>query len=285
VLTVNDRAGYENVDAMVVVTHGLTMRYVLMQLYGGSPTTFHSVWNAENCSMYVLRKSLYKPGLSPYVLDPALGDMPKSSIDVQVEFDCDPPVVRAFTLWDYLSIPTPRTRQCDAIWQRLQEQYPTELRGAATDGPSGGASGVRRVALMPFVANDGGDDVWKLIEARRRKSVERRNMRHMSTSGTSFATATVYSTSSESRYSDAVDPNLNDENEEDENEEDAFDLPNTGVLVLDPDDFDHPSATREDGRSRLLRASQEFSCRIPESDYWQINRGSTVGAGIGDPKS
>lgn len=53
VATVNVRVGYEPVDALVVVTHGLTMRFVLMQLFSWSPTTFHSVWNAENCDLYV----------------------------------------------------------------------------------------------------------------------------------------------------------------------------------------------------------------------------------------
>jgi hypothetical protein len=237
------------------------------------------VWNAENCSMYVLRKSLHKPGLSPYVLDPALGDMPKSSIDVLVEFDCDPPVIKTFTLWDYLSIPTPRTRQCDAIWQRLQEQHPTELGSDASDGPARGASGIRRVSLMPFVANDGSDDVWKLIEARRRKSVERRSVRHMSTSGTLFETATSCSTSSESRHPDTEVAKLND----DAVKEDAFDLPNTSLS--NSDDIDDPNATKVGVRSRLLRVSQEFSCRIPESDYWQISRGTTISTAMDGPKS
>jgi len=52
VLNVNTRIGYEPIDAMVVVTHGLTMRFVLMQLFSWSPTTFHSVWNADNCDLY-----------------------------------------------------------------------------------------------------------------------------------------------------------------------------------------------------------------------------------------
>eukprot|EP01047_Picozoa_sp_COSAG01_P078650 COSAG01_NODE_14613_length_1431_cov_1.464366_2_plen_119_part_00 len=37
------------------VTHGLTMRLILMHLAGWSPNTFHSIWNAENCSMCHLR--------------------------------------------------------------------------------------------------------------------------------------------------------------------------------------------------------------------------------------
>ena len=53
VANVNVRVGFEPVDALVVVTHGLTMRFVLMQLFSWSPTTFHSVWNAENCDTYV----------------------------------------------------------------------------------------------------------------------------------------------------------------------------------------------------------------------------------------
>ena len=52
VLNVNTRIGYEPIDAMVVVTHGSTMRFVLMQLFSWSPTTFHSVWNASNCDIY-----------------------------------------------------------------------------------------------------------------------------------------------------------------------------------------------------------------------------------------
>ena len=85
VSNVNLRAGYEPIDAMVVVTHGLTMRFILMQLFGWSPTTFHSVWNVDNCGMYVLRKDLNKPGPAPYVLDKEQGDMPRSSIYVMVK--------------------------------------------------------------------------------------------------------------------------------------------------------------------------------------------------------
>ena len=69
VSTVNERYGFHRVDALIVVTHGLTMRFVLMQLFHWSPITFHSVWNANNCDCYVLQKDLKKNGLSPYILD------------------------------------------------------------------------------------------------------------------------------------------------------------------------------------------------------------------------
>jgi len=123
VLTVNSRVGYEPVDALVVVTHGLTMRFVLMQLFHWSPTTFHSVWNANNCDLYVLRKDLQKPGLSPYILDDKLGETPQSSVDVIVKFDNG--VTKEFKLADYLSIPPPRTTRYDIIQSKLLEQYPS----------------------------------------------------------------------------------------------------------------------------------------------------------------
>ncbi|CAJ1937904.1 unnamed protein product [Cylindrotheca closterium] len=122
VMNVNERYGYEPVDAIVVVTHGLTMRFVLMQLFGWSPQTFHSVWNADNCDAYVLRKDLSKPGPSPYVLDEQAGDMPKSSIDVKVEFDGSN--CQVYKLNEYLKIPPPRTQQLDLVKAKLEEQYP-----------------------------------------------------------------------------------------------------------------------------------------------------------------
>ena len=119
---------------MVVVTHGLTMRFVLMQLYSWSPNTFHSVWNAGNCDVYVLRKDLSKPGLAPYVLDSNLGDSPRSSIDLRVEVrsnnnngdtDAAPnrTTTHTLTLDDYLSIPPPRTTRLDIIKKMIIEQH------------------------------------------------------------------------------------------------------------------------------------------------------------------
>jgi hypothetical protein len=143
ILTVNERVGYDPVDAVVVITHSLTMRFVLMQLYSWSPFTFHSVWNAKPCDMYVLRRDLTKPGISPYVLDTVHGDTPASSVAVWVEMikttsdgkDDDNPTERhkattvrkKFVLDDYLSVPPPRTVQTDIIKQRLRQQYPNEI--------------------------------------------------------------------------------------------------------------------------------------------------------------
>ena len=130
VQTVNERVGYEEVDALVVVTHGLTMRFVLMQLYSWSPNTFHSVWNAGNCDIYVLRKDLSKPGMAPYVLDGNLGDMPRSSINLNVKVQNPNPndsgrtITHTLTLADFLSVPPPRTTHLNIIKKMIVKQYP-----------------------------------------------------------------------------------------------------------------------------------------------------------------
>lgn len=140
VLNVNERYGYEPVDALVVVTHGLTMRFVLMQLFGWSPTTFHSVWNAGNCDSYVLQKDVTKPGMSPYVLDEQNGDMPRSSIDLQVEFVSHPGIWQVYKLHDYLRLPPPRTMQLDLVKEKLAEQYPEIEK-----------DDIQKVVFMPFI--------------------------------------------------------------------------------------------------------------------------------------
>jgi broad specificity phosphatase PhoE len=161
ILTTNERPGFDHVDAVVVVTHSLSMRFVLMQLYNWSPTTFHSVWNTGLCDMYVLRKDLTQRGLSPYVLDRSRGDIPRSSVDLYLRFkknaedsddDSDndndkdndnnndkvndndddndndnierPVKENMYRLHDYLDVPPPRMRSIGVIKQKLAEQYP-----------------------------------------------------------------------------------------------------------------------------------------------------------------
>ena len=140
VLTVNQRVGYAPVDAIVVVTHGLTMRHILTQLFGWSPTTFHSVWNARNCDMYVLRKDLKYPGLSPFALDEQLGDVPRSSIDVSVTLQSGEK--HRLTLENYLGIPPPRSRKLKLIRRLLSKQYP-EIISNPKD--------ISEILIMPFV--------------------------------------------------------------------------------------------------------------------------------------
>jgi broad specificity phosphatase PhoE len=310
VLTVNERVGYEPVDAIVVVTHGLTMRFLLMQLYGWSPTTFHSVWNAGNCDVYCLRKSPSKPGLSPYVLDPDLGDMPRSSIEVRVEFSVPPhqqcsdegrspdsrtePTLvrrkrhwtRTFTLQDYLSIPSPRTRQLDIILQKLREQYPDEFRDVDGDGAesesddtsNNGTASFHSVALMPFVLNQGGDQVWNLIDAAKKSYARRMIIKASVASSSHMSSVTAASASSTSvHHSSEEEPEfISRSSETDERGSDSNAEP---LMEMQVDDGNGslPTANHLPPRCRHgLPASmqqQELSCRFPNFDYWQLGRG------------
>jgi hypothetical protein len=131
------------------------MRFMLMQLFGWSPTTFHSVWNAGNCQMYVLKKDMTKPGPSPYVLDKERGDVPRSSINVQVQVkqqqqqqqsggssETNTIVTKCLTLENYLNVPPPRTTQFNCIQHMLAEQYPDEIQNA---------DDIVSIKFMPFV--------------------------------------------------------------------------------------------------------------------------------------
>lgn len=121
ILPINEQPGFDPVDTLVVVTHGLTMRLILMQLFGWSPNTFGSVWNAENCGCYVLNKDLSLPGFSPYALDEVSGDKVVSSIHLIAHMANG--TQRGLKLDDYLSIPSPRSKHEHLVIQRLAEQH------------------------------------------------------------------------------------------------------------------------------------------------------------------
>jgi len=103
-----------------VVTHGLTMRLLLMRYFNWSPQTFDAVYNPGNCDFWVLVKDEARRA---YRLEPA---------------DCSPPctpwatrqvrVVRHagagleaqdYTLVDYLALPQPRTSHLEPALQSL----------------------------------------------------------------------------------------------------------------------------------------------------------------------
>lgn len=120
-LSHNLRVHCPRASNVVVVTHGLTMRLILMQLFNWSPNTFHTVWNADNCDIYVLKKDLDLPGPSPYMLDREEGDFPKSSIELIVTLKGE--ADRRVTLKDYLNIPAPRTTNHEIVKEMLLEQH------------------------------------------------------------------------------------------------------------------------------------------------------------------
>ena len=142
-------------------------RFLLMQLYSWSPNTFNSVWNARNCDLYILTKDLSKPGISPYILDTVNGDKPESTVDLIVrcmkkDSITGEPVVleRQFKLFDYLSIPPPRTIQTQAIKERLVEQYPTDISSTEE---------IIQVLFKPFTNDKKSSDVqnhpeeWRIV--------------------------------------------------------------------------------------------------------------------------
>merc|ERR1712032_976631 len=119
-LTHNVSRLMEPVDTVLIFTHGLTMRLILMQLDGWSVDTFHAVWNAGNRDIYVLQKDMNSKQQSPYKLDSAW-DMPKSSTTVTVELASGDRT--NLKLSDYLSLRQPRTLQFDAAARMIEAQH------------------------------------------------------------------------------------------------------------------------------------------------------------------
>ena len=128
----NLRPGFERVDTVVVVTHGLTMRFILMQLFGWSPHTFSTVWNAGNCDMYVLKYDGQLRGRAPYRLCDAEGSKVRSTAHLLVRLKSDPSRARPYDLDDYISVPAPRTKHLGVVKHMLQEQHgvdPDDVEG------------------------------------------------------------------------------------------------------------------------------------------------------------
>jgi len=144
----NLRPGVEAADALVIVTHGLTMRLILMQLYGWSPNTFSTIWNAGNCEMYVLKRDLSYPGNAPYYIDKKEGDYPKSSLDMEVSFtDAS---TQMLPLNDYLSIAPPRTCQVEDAVNLLVKQHGLEASTIKSVDFFSGRAGYDREAVPPL---------------------------------------------------------------------------------------------------------------------------------------
>ena len=97
----------EPVDAVLVVTHGLTMRLLLMRYFGWSVETFDSVYNPGNGDMWVLRKhaemrtyELCTPECAPPMLPWATRQVRAIHRDGRSE---------DLTLVNYLALPIPHT--------------------------------------------------------------------------------------------------------------------------------------------------------------------------------
>ena len=153
--------GRKHSDTVVIITHGLTMRLLLMQLYRWSPKTFHSVWNADNCEFYVLKHGASKKnGRTPFTLDENEGYFPRSSVTVLV-FLRDG-TTKELCVNDYIKLPPPRTRQVGMIKEQLREQFGIRVEdieevvvldsGSSSKGVAGsGSAGWLHCNDFPFV--------------------------------------------------------------------------------------------------------------------------------------
>lgn len=121
VMSHNLKPGLSRIDNILVVSHGLTIRLILMQLFGWSVDTFHTVWNAENCQMFVLNYDPSLTGRAPYRISAEEGDAPRSSAEITVILKGGES--RNVVIEDYLSIPPPRTEQHEYVKRLLHEQH------------------------------------------------------------------------------------------------------------------------------------------------------------------
>jgi len=104
----------EKVDNVLIITHGLTMRFILSVVYHWSPDTFETVWNPSNCEMWVLELN---PQKGRYFLSNA-GSLPKSTRKVTVHYKDG--TCKEHTVADYLSLPQPRTEHPLITLERLK---------------------------------------------------------------------------------------------------------------------------------------------------------------------
>jgi len=134
-LRLNTNPQRQPVDNVLIVTHGLTMRLLLMRMYRWSPETFETVWNPSNCCLWVLQKDLSLDADIPYSLDADEGDMPKSSRRVKVFMKGG--LELQLVLEDFIQIPPPRSAQVDIAKRMLAEQHglvSSEIIGVDLDG-------------------------------------------------------------------------------------------------------------------------------------------------------
>ena len=105
-------------DALLIVSHGLTIRILCMAHFSWSPQTFDAVWNPGNCDLWTLRKH---PNERRYVFEPkecVPPVMPWATRQVQLVLKAGGEPV-PYTLVDYLSLPQPRTSHPEAALRRL----------------------------------------------------------------------------------------------------------------------------------------------------------------------
>jgi len=117
--------------ALLVVTHGLTMRLLFMRFFSWSVDTFDTVFNPGNCDMWVLTKNHKERryDLAPRDCHPQrvpwavrqIHAYPKGSY-LEQGSDGEP-----YTVLDYLSVPAPRTSHKREALSRVVKGHPGNL--------------------------------------------------------------------------------------------------------------------------------------------------------------
>jgi len=125
-------------EALLVVTHGLTMRLLLMRYFNWSPQTFDAVYNPGNCDSWVLVKNEEHRSyeIAPEQCSPPC--MPWATRQVQLEMDggtAADRTVNDYTIVDYLSLPQPRTSHPEKAMAQLIAGHKHELDFSRLDGP------------------------------------------------------------------------------------------------------------------------------------------------------
>uniref|UniRef100_A0A7S4CXU5 Uncharacterized protein n=1 Tax=Eutreptiella gymnastica TaxID=73025 RepID=A0A7S4CXU5_9EUGL len=110
---------------VLIVSHGLMMRFFLMRYFRWSVETFETVWNPDNCEFWVLEKC--EKGI--YTLSDQ-GTIPKSTKKVTVVFNDGHEEERV--LGDYIRAPGKTRRRTDWILEKLGLD-PAEVREIIID--------------------------------------------------------------------------------------------------------------------------------------------------------
>jgi len=113
-------------DALLIVTHGLTMRILLMRYFNWSPQTFDAVYNPGNGDMWVLVKDEAR---RQYRIEPESctpQGVPWATRQVRLKRR-DSTTPREYTLVDYLALPQPRTSHPEAALEQLIEGHGHKL--------------------------------------------------------------------------------------------------------------------------------------------------------------
>lgn len=94
-------------DVVLVVTHGLTMRLLLMRYFGWSVDTFESVYNPRNCDTWTLRKCKDRESYMLCISESYPARHPFATRQIRVHMKSG--AVEEHTVVDFLSLPQPRT--------------------------------------------------------------------------------------------------------------------------------------------------------------------------------